>query len=138
MAIAGNDVLFNLIGTTYGGDGQVTFGLPDLRSRVPLHQGNNFVIGQKGGEETITLNTGQIPSHTHVPQGVSAIGNSANPANNVWAELSGVNAYGTPANSSMSAATSGSTGGNQPHDNMIPFLAVNLIIALLGIFPSQN
>ena len=137
IPISENDALFNLIGTTYGGDGQSTFALPDLRSRVPVHAGPGFILGQTGGEETVTLTVQQIPAHIHVPRARSTAGNQASPAGGVWA-ASSLNQYtaNTPS-SSMDAAALGSAGGSQPHDNMVPFLVVNFILSLFGVFPSQ-
>lgn len=140
LPISQNDALFALIGTTYGGDGQQTFALPDLRSRVPLHQGAGYVLGQMAGEESVTLTTNQIPSHSHAPQASSATGSSTSPGGNVYAAApAGVNWYSSAAPSAAMAPNMvGPSGGSQPHDNMIPFLAMNFIIALQGIFPSQN
>lgn len=144
MAISQNTVLFTLIGTIYGGDGQQTFNLPDLRGRVPIHQGqglglSNYIIGQNGGVETVTLTTTQIPAHNHPPLASSGTGRSSNPANNVWAAQAGAKQFmGSGAiNASMNATAMGNAGGSQPHDNMLPFLAINFIISLFGIFPSQ-
>ena len=142
LSIAQNQALFALLGTTYGGDGQMTFALPDLRGRVPVHQGalngTPFTIGQSGGEEAVTLTTNQIPAHSHIPQAFASQGNQASPANNVWGATP-LNLY-SAANPgvSMSPAAVGQAGGSQPHENMIPFLAVNFIISLFGIFPTQN
>lgn len=140
LPIANNEALFQLIGTTYGGDGQTTFALPNLQSRVPIHQGSNFVIGQSAGEESVTLTTNQIPSHSHAPQASSDTGSSTSPSGNVFAAApSDVNWYSSAAPSaSMSPSMVGSAGGSQPHDNMIPFLVINFIISLFGIFPTQN
>ena len=133
-----NDALFNLIGTTYGGDGQTTFALPNLQSRVPVHVGPGFALGQSGGTESVTLTTSQIPAHSHVPQAFDAAGNQSSPSANVWAQ-SALNNYDTNAPSaSMNAAAGGSTGGSQPHDNMMPFLVINFILSLFGVFPSQS
>lgn len=142
MAISENDTLFNLIGTTYGGDGQQTFALPDLQCRLPIHQGPGFVIGQKAGVETVTLTTNQIPGHTHAVQANSGAGSSGSPAGNFWA-ASGTQIYNTgdvngQPDVSMNAVAIGSSGGSQPHDNMMPFLCVSFIISLFGVFPSQN
>lgn len=138
LSIAEFNTLFNLIGTTYGGDGQSTFALPDLRSRVPLHQGNSFTLAQNGGVEQVTLTTSQIPAHGHVPQASSGTGTQTSPGGNVWA-ASGNLPYSTNApNTSMDPAAIGMAGGSQPHDNMVPFLAINFIISLFGVFPSQN
>lgn len=139
LPIDQNDALFNLIGTTYGGDGQSTFALPNLQSRVPVHVGPGFAQGQSGGVETVTLTTSQIPAHSHVPQANSGAGTSNTPVGNVWANWTGaqfnnVNAPATP----MNAGVLGSAGGSQPHDNMVPFLSVNFILSLFGIFPSQT
>jgi microcystin-dependent protein len=130
--------LFNLIGTTYGGDGQNTFNLPNLASRVPVHVGPGFVIGQSGGVESVTLTTSQIPAHSHVPLCNSGAGTNASPQNDVWAALDS-NVYSDAAPSvTMAAQALGSAGGSQPHDNMVPFLCINFIISLFGIFPSQT
>jgi microcystin-dependent protein len=140
LSIANNEVLFQLIGTTYGGDGQSTFALPDLRGRAPMHQGNGYVIGQRAGAETVTLNPNQFPIHNHVPQAAaSGAGNPANsPAGNVWSGWTG-GQFSLPAPAvPMSPAAISSNGGSQPHDNMVPFLAINFIISLFGVFPSQN
>jgi len=136
LLISDNDTLFQLIGTTYGGDGQSTFALPDLRSRVPIHVGPGFTLGQVAGEETVTLTTAQIPAHTHGPQGNSSPGTQSSPAAGVWAQ-STLGQFSAAAPSvSMDPGALGTTGGSQPHDNMIPFLAVNFILSLFGVFPS--
>ena len=137
LQISENETLFNLIGTTYGGDGQSTFALPDLRSRLPMHMGNGFVLAQSGGQESITLTAQQIPAHTHVPQGDSNSGTSDNPTGRVWASSSAIQFIAGAANTTMNNGTMGTSGGSQPHDNMSPFLAVSFIISLFGIFPSQ-
>ena len=138
MPIANNSALFNLIGTTYGGDGQNTFALPDLRSRVPVHVGPGFALGQAAGAETVTLTTSQIPAHSHVPQGNSKPGVQAGPLGGVWAE-STLGQFSSAAPSlTMAPAALGSAGGSQPHDNMLPFLVVNFILSLFGVFPSQS
>jgi microcystin-dependent protein len=134
-----NDALFNLIGTTYGGDGQTTFALPDLQSRVPVHVGPGFALAQAGGAETVTLTTSQIPAHPHVPQCNSGTGNQQGPGNGVWASPTTGAIYSSTAPSlAMDPAAVGATGGSQPHDNMIPFLVINFILSLFGIFPSQT
>lgn len=143
MAIDQNTALFSLIGTTYGGDGQTTFALPNLQSRVPVHQGSltggsNYVIGQASGTETVTLSSSQMPIHTHTAQGNANDGSQASPTNNFWGTAS-ANIYSTtPPASPMNAAAIGNTGGSQSHENMLPFLCINFIIALEGIFPSRN
>jgi microcystin-dependent protein len=134
-----NDALFNLIGTTYGGDGQTTFALPDLQSRVPIHVGPGFALGQSGGAESVTLTTSQIPAHSHVPKCNGSQGTQKTPLNGVWA-FAGNNPYatGVAPSLSMDPAAVGSSGGSQPHDNMIPFLVINFILSLFGVFPSQT
>lgn len=146
MAISENETLFNLIGTTYGGDGQTTFNLPDLQGRVPIHPGNGFVFAETGGSESVTLTTSQIPAHSHGAACNSAAGTSASPTGGFWAGEAdtAIKPYtNTPFSSTNPAANMnslivGSAGGSQPHDNMLPFLTVNFIISLFGIFPSQN
>ena len=137
LAISQNDALFAIIGTTYGGDGVTTFNLPDLRSRVPMHQGTGFVIGQMAGEENVTLTTGQLPQHTHTAHADAGTGGQRSPAGNVWAASSAYAAGGS-INTQLAAGALGNAGGSQPHDNMVPFLAINFIISLFGIFPSRN
>lgn len=139
LPISEYETLFNLIGTTYGGDGQDTFGLPDLRGRIPIHQGSNYTIGETGGAESVTLTTTQIPSHTH-PLGVyNAIANSPNPGNNQLGLSSQVNMFFSDIPSfAMNAASISPTGGSQPHNNMMPFLCVDFIISLFGIFPTPG
>ena len=141
LPIAENDALFNLIGTTYGGDGQTTFALPNLQSRIPVHQGtqagNSYTLAQTGGVETVTLTTQQLPSHTHMPLGQPGNGSSA-PTGSVWAASASSNIYTDTAPAvNMNPAAIKNTGGSQPHDNMMPFLCVNFILSLFGIFPSQ-
>lgn len=139
LPISENETLFNLIGTTYGGDGQNTFALPDLRSRVPIHVGPGFALGQAAGAESVTLTVSQIPAHSHVAQGQTAAGTQTSPSGNVWANSSlGEFDLGDPPDSTMDPAAIGSAGGSQPHDNMIPFLVINFIISLFGVFPSQS
>lgn len=144
MPISENDALFVLIGTTYGGDGQETFQLPNLQSRVPIHAGTNpgsgttYQLGEMAGVESVTLTTQQIPSHNH-PQGCkSGDGNSASPANAVPANNSTALAYGAvPPQGNMNNNACSITGGSQPHENIQPYLAVNFIMSLFGIFPHQ-
>lgn len=142
LPISQNDALFSLIGTTYGGDGQTTFNLPDLQCRIPFHAGtkagNVMVLGQISGTETVTLTTSQLPMHTHALGASSAAGGQSSPAKGVWAQ-STLEEYSTEANAhTMDPSTIIATGGSQPHDNMSPFLVVNFIIALAGIYPTQN
>jgi microcystin-dependent protein len=144
LSISEYDALFTLIGTTYGGDGEMTFNLPDLRSRVPVHMGtqgaNTYTIGQAGGTERVALTTQQLPGHTHAPL-ANATGNSLTPGGNVWAASPAVQfVEPLPANldASMPADSISSAGGGQPHENRIPFLAVNFIISLYGLDPTQS
>jgi microcystin-dependent protein len=137
LAISQNAALFSLLGTFYGGNGTTTFALPNLQGRAPMHVGSEFVQGQVGGEATHTLITNEIPAHTHQAQGVSTTASLEPAAGNAWAE-SPDNPYAASANATMNAAALGQTGGNQPHNNMQPYLVLNYVIALQGIFPSRN
>ena len=141
LAISENDALFNLIGTTYGGDGQTTFALPDLRSRVPMHQGSGHVLGEMGGVEAVTLTTSQIPAHSHIAQASSA-GSATSPSGGVWANSPALQfapvSPAPPPLVAMNAGVMAASGGSQPHDNMLPYLAINFIISLFGIYPSQS
>jgi microcystin-dependent protein len=153
MPISENDTLFNLIGTTYGGDGQQTFGLPNLQGRVPLHMGqggglSSYVIGQAGGVESVTLNTQQLPSHNHMANAANAPGNSKTPQGTILSNEGGADAdkvaiYGPwdidPANMTTLLSTSVKpAGGNQPHENRQPLLVLNFIISLFGVYPTPN
>ena len=143
MPISENDALFTLIGTTYGGDGQSTFGIPDLQGRVPLHQGTlggiTYTIGEQAGTESVTLTTNQIPVHTHALVGATGNGAQTNPSNNFLASSTLIKPYAseTP-DTNMAASAIGPAGGSQPHENMQPFLVISYIISLFGIFPSQT
>jgi microcystin-dependent protein len=139
LPISQYDVLFNLIGTTYGGDGQNTFALPDLASRIPYHQGSGYVLGQQGGVEQVTLTQQQIPVHTHTANANTPNADQPGTAGNVWGAgtLSGYTAT-QPANTIMNPAALSSAGGSQPHENMPPFLCLNFIIATEGIYPSPT
>ena len=155
LAIAQNDALYALIGTTFGGDGQTSFALPDLQGRIPVGQGqgpslSNYTLGQKAGAETVTLTTGQMPAHNHVLMASTAKGNQAVPL--TGSIMAGPDAgnpnttatyYVQPTPnpltpSTLAASTIGNAGGNQPHDNIMPSLCLNYIIALEGVFPSRN
>ena len=142
LPISENEVLFQLIGTTYGGDGEETFNLPNLQGRVPIHQGPGFQIGESGGVRSVTLTSQQMPTHGHVLQGSTATASGTNPQNSVFAHLpdAGVqSAYGSTAPfGAIDSSSVSPVGGSQPHDNMQPYLAVNFIISLYGIFPQQN
>jgi microcystin-dependent protein len=145
LPISENDVLFQLIGTTYGGDGEETFNLPNLASRVPIHMGTGpdgttYQIGEMAGTEQETLSVQQIPSHTHPLTGSTANGTATNPGGNVLAgSASSVQPYvsDTPSDP-MNSQMIGPSGGSQPHENVQPFLCINYIISLFGVFPSQT
>ena len=138
VQISENDALFSLIGTTYGGDGQNTFALPDLRGRLPLHTGPSAVIGQMAGVEQVTLNISQIPAHTHSMSVSNDVPTGSSPQNNFLGQAA-TKLYrsGNPS-TTLNAGSVGLQGGSQPHDNVQPFLCVNFIIALYGIYPTQN
>jgi len=140
QAISENDALFNLIGTTYGGDGQSTFALPDLRGRVPIHQGSGFILAETGGAEEITLTTNHLPAHHHTFVAVDGVsGNQLTPAGNLAASSLNVTPFINDApGASFNAAAIGAVGGSQSHDNFQPYLCVNFIISLFGIFPTQS
>jgi microcystin-dependent protein len=145
MPISQNTALFSLLGTQFGGDGRSTFALPNLQGRAPvMMDANGIAIGQSGGDEMVALNADQMPAHTHSPNAISAAGTKTLPAGNLWARGStGVNspynAYSTIApNSVMNPEAIGATGGGQPHNNLQPYLTVNFIIALAGIFPARS
>lgn len=141
LPISGNDTLFQLIGTTYGGDGQSTFGLPDLRGRLPIHMGNGFILAQTGGAEEVTLTVQQIPVHSHPLLASSATASATSPAGNVGARVTvaSVFPYGTDAPlQPLSPLAVATTGGSQPHTNFQPYLCINFIISLFGIFPTPS
>jgi microcystin-dependent protein len=139
LPISENETLFQLIGTTYGGDGQSTFALPDLRGRIPLHQGNGFVLAETGGAEEITLTVNQIPVHTHPFLASGDVGDQINLAGALPSNSNGVIPYiEDPPSTNMNASDIGSVGGSQPHNNFQPYLCVDFIISLFGIFPSPT
>jgi len=141
------EVLYTLIGTTYGGDGRNDFKLPDLRGRLPLHNGTSkdsagndistYKLGQTGGAETVTLTDTQLPTHTHIVNAQEAIGTSTSPENTLWATSTSKQYSTLVPNSTMSGSVVSSVGGNQAHSNMMPYLPVSFIIAVVGLFPSQ-
>jgi microcystin-dependent protein len=143
LSIAENEVLFDLIGTTYGGDGVNTYALPDLRGRVPVHQGNsgqsNYVIGQNGGVENVTLAANQMPQHRHAMLASTSPAAATHGPSEVLGSSATMHLYGsgTP-NMAMDPNAITPVGGNQPHDNMPPFVALSFIVSLFGIFPSQS
>lgn len=143
MSIAENDVLFALIGTTYGGDGQTTFGLPDMQGRIPLHQGQgpgltSRTMGEKAGTETVTLISQQMPSHSHTAAANSGSGASTNPQSNFIAGSTSTPYNTTAPATQMGVQTIGLMGGSQAHDNLQPYLVITYLIALYGIFPPRN
>ena len=139
LPISENETLFQLIGTTYGGDGQSTFALPDLRGRVPVHFGNGFTLAETGGVEEVTLTVSQIPAHSHAFLASTNTAGGINPGNAVIGQSDSTNLFrAQPGNSNFSPSAIGSVGGSQPHTNFQPYLCVDFIISLFGIFPSQT
>lgn len=139
LPISENETLFQLIGTTYGGDGESTFALPDLRGRIPIHQGNGFVLAETGGAEEITLTVQQIPAHSHPFLASADVGDQINLAGALTSNSNGVIPYiEDPPSVTMNPADIGSTGGSQPHNNFQPYLCIDFIISLFGIFPSPT
>jgi microcystin-dependent protein len=142
MPISENETLFQLIGTTYGGDGEETFNLPNLGGRLPMHQGAGYQIGQMGGTPSVTLSVDQTPAHGHPLLGSTGTASGTNPQNSVFAHLpdAGVQAaYGTTAPfGAIDPSSVAPMGGSQPHDNMQPYCAVSFIISLFGVYPQQN
>ena len=137
IAISQNDTLFNLIGTTYGGDGQNTFALPDLRGRLPIHQGGGHVIGEMSGAENVALTVSQMPNHAHHVQGTTSTATSKSPAGNMLA-TSVRTIYGLGGLVSTHPASVSTAGSGLSHNNVQPFLAVTFIISLFGVYPSQT
>jgi microcystin-dependent protein len=138
LPISQYETLFNLIGTTYGGNGTTTFGLPDLRGRLPIHQGNGFIIGQLAGSENITLNANQIAQHTHTVTALTSA-NATSPSNAVYGGNTADAIYTANAPSApMNANMVGIGGGSLPHSNMMPYGVVSFIISLFGIYPTQS
>jgi microcystin-dependent protein len=138
MPIAQNEPLFTLIGTTYGGDGQTTFNLPNLGARMPLGTSGNHPIGMSAGEQSVTLTTGQLPAHTHPAQASDNAATLTSPAQNVWANWGDGQYTTNSASVAMDAAGTGTAGNGLAHENRAPYLGLSFIIALEGIFPSQN
>ncbi|HXO71751.1 MAG TPA: tail fiber protein [Bradyrhizobium sp.] len=139
LPISENETLFNLIGTTYGGDGQSTFALPDLRGRIPMHQGNGFILAETGGVEEVTLTVQQIPGHGHPLLGSTATAATQDPASQIPATSVAQSYFNLADNpNNMSPLSIGSVGGSQPHTNFQPYLCVNFIISLFGIFPPPS
>ena len=139
LPINQNQALFSLLGTTYGGNGQTTFGLPDLRGRLPMHEGSGHTLGESSGTQAVTLTTSQLPTHLHLLNASSSTGDDPNPGGHLLASPLNLT-YRPPDNAlvSLNPASITNVGGSQAHQNMQPFLALNFCIALLGIFPSPN
>lgn len=144
LAVSQNDALFSLLGTIYGGDGRTTFGLPDLRGRIPIHAGHGpglseRRLGAKGGAETVTLTVNQMPSHTHGPlKATGTIANERAPQGRVLARTSGQDIYQEEMDENMSSQSITNVGGSRSHTNLMPFLCIHFIIALVGIYPSRH
>jgi microcystin-dependent protein len=139
LPISENETLFQLIGTTYGGDGQETFALPDLRGRIPLHQGNGFILAETGGVEEVTLTTQQIPIHGHPFLGALTAGNAVSPSGNLPANSTSVKPYiSEDPDGNFNNNAINPVGGSQPHTNFQPYACVDFIISLFGIFPSPT
>ena len=136
MPINQNQALFSILGTQYGGNGQTTFCLPNLQARMPIHQGNGYTVGNVGGEATHTLTINEMPAHTHPARSATASTSNA-PAGAVWS-TSPQSHYKTTSDVTMSQAAIGTAGGSQPHENRPPFLVLNFVIALQGVFPSRS
>lgn len=138
LPIMQNQALFSLLGTTYGGNGQTNFALPELRGRVPVYQGNGITLGQRGGEEAHTVLLSELPAHNHAITATTAASNNASPVGHLWAQPQSAiyAAPGTPI--AMNTTLVSNVGGSQPHTNMMPYLVLNFCIALQGIFPSRN
>jgi microcystin-dependent protein len=137
MSIAENDALFTLIGTTYGGDGETTFALPNLQSRLPIHNGGGFTLGASGGVEEVTLTVQQIPAHSHPMLATNDVPTLSNPGNNVPGQAAAKFYRAGNPTVQLNPQAISSTGGSQPHTNIQPYLCVSFIISLFGIFPSQ-
>jgi microcystin-dependent protein len=139
LPISENETLFQLIGTTYGGDGQSTFALPDLRGRLPLHQGNGFILAETGGAEEITLTVPQIPAHSHPLLATTTVATDINPGTRIPAQTGTFDFYqSSPGSAPMAPQSISAVGGSQPHTNFQPYLCVDFIISLFGIFPSPT
>jgi len=146
LAVSQNDALFSLLGTIYGGDGRTTFGLPDMRGRIPIHAGagpglSDRRLGAKGGDENVTLTTNQLPSHTHEPvKGFSDVADASEPVGNMPAQSTSVRLFSTAAGTAadFNNAAVSNVGGSQSHTNLMPFLCINFIISLFGIYPSRH
>jgi microcystin-dependent protein len=139
LPINQNQALFALLGTTYGGNGQTNFALPNLRGRLPIHMGSGHTLGEAAGSTSVTVNIQQLPTHMHVAQGANTTATTPVPANTNLLANGSADFYGPVTNlTTLSSSMVSSVGGSQPHNNMMPYLVLNFVIALQGIFPSQN
>ena len=139
LSIGQNTALFSLIGTTYGGDGQETFALPDLRGRIPIHQGNGHILAETAGVESVTLTVGQMPAHGHPLVAATGLAADANPGGTTLAETRASDLYfDASPNQALAPSALIPQGGSQPHENFMPYLCVNFIISLFGIFPQPS
>jgi microcystin-dependent protein len=138
LPINQNQALFSILGTTYGGNGQTTFALPDLRGRAPVHAGSEVTLGEVGGQEAHTVTIGELPAHTHTVPASNLPATLGDPAGVVWGNSGGEAAFAATPTGVMAPAAVTNVGGSQPHANMQPFVVLQFIIALQGIFPSQN
>ena len=143
LAVSSNDALFSLLGTIYGGDGRTTFGLPELRGRIPIHMGSGPGLssrawGQKSGSESVTVTAAQLPVHQHAPLSITEPANTTNPAGALPAQAASATFRTSGSLAAMASGSVGNTGGSQAHPNVQPFLCVNFIIALTGVYPSRN
>lgn len=137
LPINQNQALFALLGTTYGGNGQTTFALPDLRAKVPIHVGNGHTLGEAGGSEAVTISISQLPAHTHAVTASNAVADSPSAGSNFWGS-GGQQIYSDTINTAMAPAILNNVGGSQPHENRCPYLVVSFIICLIGVFPSRD
>jgi microcystin-dependent protein len=137
LPINQNQALFSILGTTYGGNGVTTFALPNFQGRMPIHPGQGFSLGQQGGEVAHTLTTNEMPAHNHPAMG-AATATGSSPNGTVWAPADGALEYEASPNTTMSPTAIANGGGSQPHQNEAPYLVLNLVVALQGIFPSRN
>lgn len=140
LPINQNQALFSLLGTTYGGNGQTTFALPDLRGRLAMHEGNGHTLGEKAGSESVTINIQQLPQHLHFLQGANKDADQPIPTGNLLGNVNNLYRSAAPAGNLLQllAGSVSNVGGSQAHTNMAPYLVINFCIALIGIFPSQN
>lgn len=138
LPISQNQALFSLLGTIYGGDGRTTFALPDLRGRVPVHFGPGITLGSRVGEETHTLSIPEMPAHDHTASASGLPPQEDEPGGNYWAQSDGASGYAAAGDGAMGAGAVSATGGGQGHENMQPYLTINFVIALQGLFPSRN